>query len=112
MLHSLLLAAALLTAWPSPVRLAAVLGVLAHGVARRPRPPPRLILVGADALCAVPDLFAGLRALGARTVVCPFWIRLDLGTSLGRRDILLCIDQLGPEEWARLRGLLDRARRP
>jgi hypothetical protein len=73
---------------------------------------PGLILIGADAHCAVPDWYPGRLALGPRTVVCPYWIRLDLGTGLEQRDIVLCIDQLRPDEWARLCGLLDRARRP
>jgi hypothetical protein len=111
-LHVLLAVAALLTAWPWPIRLAATLTVLGHGAARRPRPSPGLILIGADAHCAVPDWYPGRLALGPRTVVCPYWIRLDLGTGLEQRDIVLCIDQLRPDEWARLCGLLDRARRP
>ena len=110
-LHCLLALATLLTAGSWPIRLAVVLGVLGHGVARRPRRLPRLILVDVEARIAVPDWDLAELTLGARTVVCPYWVRLDLGTRLGRRDILLCIDQLAPDEWARLCGLLGRARR-
>jgi hypothetical protein len=70
-----------------------------------------VILVDADAHCIVPAWNAGRLALGARTVVCPHWLRLDLGTGPQRRDILLVADQLGRVEWARLRALLERTRR-
>ena len=70
-----------------------------------------VILVDADAHCIVPAWSTGRLALGARTVVCPYWLRLDLGTGPQRRDILLVADQLPPFEWARLRALLDRTRR-
>jgi hypothetical protein len=107
-LHTLLCAAVLLTGVPWQARLAGVAAVLGHAALRRPRRSPSPILVSANAECAVPDWYAGSRALGARTVVCPYWIRLDLGTGLTRHDILLCADQLGRDEWARLRGLLAR----
>lgn len=110
-LHALLAAAALLVASPWPIKLAALLAVGSHGVVRRPRPPPAVILVDADAHCIVPAWSAGRLALGARTVVCPHWLRLDLGTGPQRRDMLLVADQLPPVEWARLRALLDRTRR-
>jgi hypothetical protein len=110
-LHALLAAAALLVAAPWAIKLAALLAVGGHGAVRRPRPPPEVILVDADAHCIVPAWNAGRLALGARTVVCPHWLRLDLGTGPQRRDILLVADQLGRVEWARLRALLERTRR-
>jgi hypothetical protein len=96
--------------WQWPVQLAAVLLLSCHGAARRPRPPPSLISIGADAGCAVPDLAAGRLVLGPRTVLGPYWVRLDLRMGLERRDIVLCADQLAAEEWTRLRALLERTR--
>ena len=88
-----------------------LLAVAGHGVVRRPRPSPQLILVSADGRCAVPDGQAAYFALGARTVVCPHWVRLDFGTGPQQRDILLVADQLGRVEWVRLRAILARTRR-
>jgi hypothetical protein len=110
-LHALLAAAALLVASPWPVDLVMLLAIAGHGVVRRPRPSPKLILVSADGRCAVPDREATYFALGARTVVCPHWVRLDFGTGPRRRDILLVADQLDRVEWVRLRALLERTRR-
>jgi len=109
-LHALLAAAVVLVASPWPIKLAALLAVGGHGVVRRPRPPPAVILVDADAHCIVPAWSADRLALGARTVVCPHWLRLDLGTGPQQRDLLLVVDQLAPFEWARLRAVLDRTR--
>ena len=75
------------------------------------RPRPGLVLVAEDGVCTVPEWQAGPRPLGARTLVCPFWVRLDLGAGPWRRDILLVADQVRPDEWRRLRALLARARR-
>ena len=111
-LHALLAAAALLVASPWPIKLVALFAVSGHGVRAAPAAGrPQVILVDADAHCVVPAWNSGRLALGARTVVCPHWLRLDLGTGPQRRDILLVADQLGPAEWARLRALLERTRR-
>jgi hypothetical protein len=109
-LHALLVAAALLVAWPLASRVVALAAIAAHAVARRPRATPVSVLVGSDATCLVPEWGVSRAPLGPRTVVCAYWIRLDVGVVPPRRDILLFIDQLGPDQWARLRALLERAR--
>lgn len=109
-LHALLLASTEIVAWPWPLSLAALGAILCHAVARRPRRAPGLILVSADAGCTVPDWEVDRLALGERTVVCSHWIRLDIGTGPRRRDLVLFADQLGRDEWTRLRALLERAR--
>jgi hypothetical protein len=109
-LHALLVAAALLVAWPSGFRVAALAATAAHAVARRPRATPVSVLVGSDATCLVPEWGVPPAALGPRTVVCTYWIRLAVGVAPSRRDILLFIDQLDPDQWAQLRALLERAR--
>jgi hypothetical protein len=109
-LHSLLVAAALLVAWPSVFRIAAVALVAAHAVARWPRATPVSVLVGSDATCLVPEWGVSRAPLGPRTIMCTYWLRLDLGVGPLRRDLLLFIDQLGPDQWAQLRALLERAR--
>ena len=76
----------------------------------RPRGSPAGIVVTADGSCSVPEWRTGERPLGERTLVCPVWIRLDLGAGPWRRDILLIADQVRPEEWRRLRAILKRAR--
>jgi hypothetical protein len=110
-LHLLLLAAAALVGWPVLVKGLAAATVLVHGILRRPRGSPRLVVVSAGGLCSVPEWQAEPRPLGERTLVCPFWVRLDVGAGPGRRDIVLVADQVRPEEWRRLRAILDRVRR-
>ena len=107
----MLLAAALVLLgvpwWARGVGLVALLG---HAIARRPRSQPKRIVVTADAHCAVPEWCAGPLRLGARTLVCPHWIRLDCDAGSWRRDLVLFADQLDAGEWARLRALLARMR--
>jgi hypothetical protein len=111
-LHVLLAVATLLVAWPIALELAALVAVAAHAVVGRPRGGPRSIEVAADGSCVVPEWGLSPTAPGPRTLVCTWWIRLDLrsGTGPPRRDILLFVDQLDGEQWARLRALLERAR--
>ena len=109
-LHALLATTAVLGGWPWALKLAAVAAVAAHAVVRRPSPTPRSVVVAPDATCVVPEWGPSRVALGPRTVVCAYWIRLDLGTGPRPGDILLFIDQLDPGQWTRLRALLERAR--
>jgi hypothetical protein len=109
-LHALLIAASCLLGFAVPFKLLAAAAVAGHGVLRRPRVPPRVVIVTADGSYAVPEWASQLRPLGRRTLVCPFWIRLDVGAPGRQRDILLLVDQLTPEAWRRLRALLMRMR--
>jgi hypothetical protein len=109
-LHLLLVATALLVAWPWPVRLLASIAVLGHGIARRPCAPPPTIVVAADGRCTVPQWHLDALPLGARTLVCPHWIRLDFGAGSRRRGLLLLADQLDRRQWALLRAFLLRSR--
>jgi hypothetical protein len=109
-LHLVLIAADFLVAWPLAAQLSTLAAIACHCAVRRPQPTPRLIIVGADATFVVPEWSLDRAPLGPRTVVCVFWIRLDLGMGPARRDLLLFADQLDAEHWARLRGLLGRAR--
>lgn len=106
----LLAAAVALVAAPEVIKVLAVLAIVWHGVVRRPHARPSLVVVTADGFCAVPEWATGRRAIGPRTLLCPFWIRLDLGRGPWRRDILLLADQVPPEDWRRLRALLARMR--
>jgi len=110
LLHALLLAAFALVGWPMAFKLLAVVAVAVHGVARRPAESPRTVIVTEGGTCAVPEWNTGIRPLGTRTLICPLWVRLDLGTGPWRRDILLVADQVRPEEWRQLRALLNRTR--
>ncbi len=103
-------AALVLTGVPWLVRAAALLAVAGHAIARRPRPVPKRIMLTADAEYAVPEWHSGRARLGARTLVCPYWIRLDCRLGSERRDLVLFADQLSVEEWARLRAFLARMR--
>jgi hypothetical protein len=107
----LLAAAAALAGLPAAIKLLAVVATVAHAVIRRPSAAPGVVLVAEDGLCVVPEWHTGLRPLGARTLVCPFWVRLDLGTGPWPRDLLLIVDQVQAEDWRRLRALLARTRR-
>lgn len=106
----MLVVAAALVGWPPLVKGLAAAAVVGHGIVLRPHRSPRLVVVSADGCCSVPEWQVGARPLGERTLVCPFWVRLDVGAGSRRRDILLIADQVRPEEWRRLRAILDRVR--
>src|SRR5262245_40989095 len=110
-LHALLGASAMLVAVPTVVRFAVLIAILGHGVFRRPRPPPTVVLVGADGRCVVPEWGANPSALGPQTLICSGWLRLDVRTGSRRRDILLFADQLPAPQWTRLRARLRPTRR-
>ena len=109
-LHVLLGVAFALVGWTLPFRLLAIAAVVGHCIVRRPAVWPRIILVAEGGLCVVPEWNTGTRTLGPRTLVAPFWARLDLGTGPWPRDIVLLVDQVRPDQWRRLRALLLRAR--
>lgn len=108
-LHALLAAAVALAGVPATFKALAFLALVGHAVVRRPRGAPRLIHVATDGSCAVPEWQTGNRKLGRGTLVCPFWIKLDLGPDQRQRYIFLFADQVGPHEWRRLRALLTRS---
>ena len=105
----MLVAAAMLAGWPASMKMLAVLAIVGHGIVWRPLASPGVVVVAEDG-CVVPEWHTGRRPFGPRTLVCPFWIRLDLGKGQWRRDILLIADQIPPEDWRRLRALLARTR--
>jgi hypothetical protein len=110
-LHAVLLGAAVLTGWPWWCRALAMLVVAAHGIVRRPAPPPGLILVAADGCCRVPGLDTGWLAPTPRTRIAPYWLLLSLGEERrARHDILLWVDQVDAATWARLTACLLRRR--
>jgi hypothetical protein len=109
-LHALLLMAAWLLGVAILLKLLAAAAIVGHAALRRPSAPPRLVIVSADGCCVVPEWGDTQWALGARTVVCPFWIRLDVRLGPTRRDILLFADQVPPDAWRRVRALLMRIR--
>jgi hypothetical protein len=110
LLHGLLVAAVALVGWPLLPKSLALAAVLSHALLRRPAAAPRLVLVDGSA-CAVPEWQTGLRPLGARTLVAPCWVRLDLGNGPWPRHLILLVDQLEPTEWRSLRAALARGRR-
>jgi hypothetical protein len=110
LLHALLCAAFAIVGWPFAFKLPAVVAVIGHGVMRAPRASPRVVQVSEGGSCLVPEWRTGARRPGARTLVCPFWVRLDLGMGPWPRDILLVADQMRPDDWRRLRALLLRSR--
>ena len=110
LLHALVGAAFALVGWPAPFRALAIVAIVAHGVVRRPAPSPRIVIVAEGGSCVIPEWNTGSRTLGERTLICPFWVRLDLGAGPWPRDILLLADQVRPDEWRQLRALLSRVR--
>jgi hypothetical protein len=109
LLHGLLVAAVALVGWPFVPKAVALAAVFGHAMLRRPAAAPGLVLLDGGA-CAVPEWQTGMRPLGRRTLVAPFWVRLDLGRGPWRRDLVLLVDQLQPEQWRRLRAALVRER--
>lgn len=105
-LHALLAAAILLAGMPMALKAILLAALVGHGAVRRPRPGPTVIHVAADGSCDVPEWRTGNLSLGAGTLVCPFWIKLDLGRGIRQRYIFLFADQVGPDDWRRLRALL------
>jgi hypothetical protein len=108
--HALLVASVLLVAWPCLSKLAALFVIAVHAAVRRPRSNHLSIIVAEDATWYVPFSSTGKARLGPRTVVCPYWVALDLGSGAPRRNLVIFIDQLDADQWARLRALLGRAR--
>ncbi len=106
----MLVAAVMLVGVPWVIKALLIGAAAAHGILRRLPPSPPAVTVTEDGFCAVPEWHAGRSPLGARTLVCPFWVRLDLGEGPARRDIVLIADQVRPEEWRRLCALLSRVR--
>ena len=109
-MHLLLAAADFLVAGPLAVQLAALAVIAGHAVVGRPQPTPSPIIVAADATWLIPQWRTHRVPLGPRTLVCTYWINLDLGMGPRRHDIVLFIDQLDGRQWAQLRALLNRAR--
>jgi hypothetical protein len=109
-LHVLLAAATVLVGWPCLPKVAALAVIAGHAAVRRPRPTLPSIIVAEDATWGVPTLSSGRTPLGPRTVMCTHWVALDLGSGAPRRHLVLFVDQLDAEQWARLRALLGRAR--
>ena len=109
-LHVLLGVAFALVGWVVPFKLLSIAAVVGHCIVRLPAASPRIVLVAEGGRCIVPEWNMGPGPLGPRTLVSPFWVRLDLGTGPCRRDILLLADQMRPEQWRRLRALLLRIR--
>ena len=107
-LHALLAAAVLLAGVPVALKALLCVALAAHAAVRRPRRGPTVIRVAGDGSCDVPEWRTGNRGLGAGTLICPFWIKLDLGRGLPRRYIFLFVDQVAPDDWRRLRALLAR----
>jgi hypothetical protein len=109
-LHALLAAAAWLAGIAVPFKILATAAIVSHALLRRPSASPALLIVSGDGFCVVPEWDASRWPLGARSLVCPFWIRLELRLGPKRRDILLLADQVPPETWRQLRSLLMRMR--
>jgi len=106
-LHGVVVAAFALLGAPWLVKCLGLLAALAHAVAFRPRPTPRLVWRG-DGRVALPELGLESLRLGPRTRHCGLWIRLDLRGAARPLDILLLVDQLDPVLWGTLRANLNR----
>jgi len=107
LLHALLGAAFALVGWPAPFRVLAIGAIVGHGVVRRPAPSLRTVIVAEGGSCVIPEWNTGSRMLGARTLIGPFWARLDLGTGPWPRDILLLAD---PSSARRMEAIASASR--
>ncbi len=102
----MLAAALLLSGAPVALKALSLAALAGHAAWRRPRRTPTAIHFAADGSCAVPQWQTGNLRLGAGTLICPFWIKLDLGRGVRRRYIFLFVDQVAPDDWRRLCALL------
>lgn len=108
-MHGVVLAAFVLLGAPWPLKSFALLATLAHAVAFRPKPTPRLVWLG-EGRIALPDLGLDDLRLGPRSRHSALWIRLDARGAGRAVDILLLADQLDSSVWRTLRAELNRLR--
>jgi len=97
----------LLAALPPAITALAIVALIGHAGARRPAPPPTLVL-GPDGTIRLPGVAQGAVVLCADSRVTPFWVRLSWQEPASRRELLLFADQLGRPDWARLSAGLRR----
>ena len=83
-----------------------MVAVALHAAARRPVSGPAELLVAADGSVASGDRFAALRP---GTAVGRYALRIVAGSGAERLHVVLLIDQLDAEEWARVSAILRRA---
>jgi len=105
-LHGLLLGAAALVGAAGWLKGLCVLAVVVHGILRRPAATPTPILVAEDASCCVPALDTAWLVPGPRTRLAAHWLRLSLPGGARPHDILLCVDQVDAQTWARVNARL------
>jgi hypothetical protein len=101
----LLAAAVLLVAAPVALKALGLVAVVAHGVRRRPAPPPERLELNEDGACAWPGS-STVGRLGPKTRYTRGWVHLV--DRSGALDLLLLEDQLDPADWAKLSALLRR----
>jgi len=107
-LHGLLLGAVVLVGAAWGLKALGALAVALHGVLGRPTATPTPILVAEDGSCRVPTLETAWLAPGPRTRLAAHWVRLSLVGGVRTHDILLCVDQVDAQSWARLNARLRR----
>ncbi|MEO8464860.1 MAG: hypothetical protein ABI640_05925 [Gammaproteobacteria bacterium] len=105
-LHGLLLGTAALIGAAWWLKGLCALAVAVHAVLRRPAPTPTPILIAEDGSCCVPGLETAWLVPGPRTRLAAHWLRLSLVGGVSQRDILLCVDQIDAQSWARLNARL------
>jgi hypothetical protein len=106
----LAIAALPLIGWPAGCAAVAAIGVLAHAVARRPRPAPALLIHGDGQVDWPAAGFVGLE-IADGTRFTSLWTLLLLRPPGGARAlrVLLIADQLDTATWRTLLARLGRA---
>jgi len=105
-LHGLLLGAVALVGADLWLKGLFALGVVVHGISRRPAAAPTPILVAEDGSFHVPMLETAWLVPGPRTRLAARWLRLSLLGGARPHDILLCVDQVDAASWARVNARL------
>lgn len=107
-LHVLLVAAAMVAALPWPAFAPVAIAVAVHAFRCRPELVPAVLALTADGTWLVAGY--GLRPFvpGPRTLLAPYWLRLDLRSRGARLSIVLCRDQVDDWTWRRLSARLRR----
>ena len=105
----MLVVAACLVGWPWYAKLLAGALTLGHAWWWRPRPPVASLTVAADGSCRIHEWGPDVLTLAERTRITRFALDLHLKGASRAGRLLLLVDQVDRDDWARVSAILRRA---